>query len=245
MKEFLQTVYKRRSIRQFSEEKLSSEEMAKITDYLKELKPLVPEIKVEYEIVPCSETSCRFNAEYCLLVFSEQKELWYTNIGYMLTQWELYLASQNIGVCWYAMGKTEKSELHGLSYVIMLAFGKASEDSYRKSLKEFNRNEVSEFWKNPSDMKVAEIARLAPSDVNSQPWKVVEKNNVIKVSREKSKSLVFSTLLFNLWNKVDMGIFLAYIEIGLESNGYTFERTLHPEVADKKSVLTATYKIKK
>ena len=245
MKELLSAVYKRRSIRQFSDTKLTQEELKKVTDYLAEAKKLLPDIKVDYEIVPCSETSCKFNAEYCLMVYSEKKEHWLLNIGYWLAQWDLYLASQNIGVCWYAMGKTEKGTLNDLHFAIMLAFGKCSEDSYRKSLKEFNRKEIAEFWKNPSDLAVAEVARLAPSDVNSQPWKVVEKNNVIKVSREKGSSMVTAMLLFNLWNKMDMGCFLAFLEIGLESQGYTFERTLHPEVPDKKSVLTATYKIKK
>ncbi|MCH5156588.1 MAG: nitroreductase [Clostridiales bacterium] len=245
MKELLQAVYKRKSMRKYSEAKLSQEELTSVTGYLQQLKPLVPEIKVEYDVVSCSETNCKFNAEYCLIVYSEEANLWLANVGYMLEQWDLYLATLNIGVCWYGMGKVEQTEKNGLKYAIMLAFGKCNEDDFRTSNDEVKRKDIADIWKGIEDVKLAEIVRIAPSAVNSQPWKVEQEGNTLKVYREKGKTPLLSNVLFKHWNKVDIGIFLCFLDVALESEGYTFERTLHTDTDSKKSVLTATYTINK
>lgn len=242
MKNLLPGVEKRKSMRQYSG-KLTAEELTQVKEYLKQLKPLCPEIKVEYEIVPTKETNCKFNGEYCLIVYSEESNLWLANVGYMLEQWDLYLATMNVGVCWYGMGKVEEAEKNGLKYGIMLCFGKCSEDDFRKSGSEFNRKKASEIWSGATDDKLAEIARLAPSAVNSQPWKVEQEGNKLNVFRVKGNTPVLSSMLFKHWNKLDIGIFLAFLEIALESEGYAFTRELHPDTDDKKRVLTATYTI--
>lgn len=46
------------------------------------------------------------------------------NVGCILEQLEFWMASQNIGVCWYGIGKPDKLQYNGFNYVIMLAFGK-------------------------------------------------------------------------------------------------------------------------
>lgn len=244
MKELLNGVYKRKSMRKYSG-RLTDEELTKVKDYLQQLKPLTPETKVEYEIVPCKETNCKFNGEYCLIVYSEEANLWLANVGYMLEQWDLYLATMNVGVCWYGMGKVDEEERNGLKYGIMLCFGKCGEDDFRKNTTEFNRKKASEIWKGAANGKLAEIARLAPSAVNSQPWKVEQDGNTLKVYRVKGNTPVLSGILFKHWNKVDIGIFLTFLEVALECEGYAFTRELHTDVDDKKSVLTATYTLSK
>ena len=176
MKELLNAVYKRKSMRKYSSQ-LTNEELAQIKDYLQQLKPLCPDVKVEYEIVPCKDTNCKFNGEWCLLVYSEQANLWLANIGYMLEQWDLFLASLNVGVCWYGMGKVAEAEKNGLKYGIMLCFGKCEEADFRKDLSEFTRKDTDDFWSigdsDNDDLvfgKVGQIVRLAPSACNSQPW---------------------------------------------------------------------------
>ena len=168
-----------------------------------------------------------------------------------------FLASLGIGVCWYGMGKVDEEERNGLKYAIMLAFGKCDEADFRKDLSEFKRKSIDDIWgidenrsvdslkDGLSGGKLAEIARLAPSAVNSQPWRVQPEGNTLKVYREKGKTPVLSNVLFKHWNKVDIGIFLAFLEIALEAEGYTYERTLHPDTDGKKSVLTATYTVAK
>ena len=249
MKELVNAVYKRKSMRKYSGQ-LTEQELAQIKDYLKQLKPLCPDIKVEYEIVPIAETNCNFNGEYCLIVYSEEANLWLANIGYMLEQWDLYLATLNVGVCWYGMGKVDEKQRNGLSYGIMLCFGKCDEDDFRKDAAEFKRKDTDDFWSigdNDSDElvfgNVGKIVRLAPSACNSQPWEVEQDGNTLNIFRVKGKTPVLSNILFKHWNKVDIGIFLAFVEVALESEGYTFTRELHQDTDSKKRVLTATYTI--
>ena len=244
MKELLNAVYKRKSARQYSGT-LTNEELSQVRDYLTQIKPLCPELKVEYEIVPIKDTNCKFNGEYCLLAYSEEGNLWLANIGYLLEQWDLYLASLNIGVCWYGMGKVEETKKNGLSYGIMLCFGKCGEDDFRKDASEFKRKSADEIWTGGDNARLAEIVRLAPSAVNSQPWKVEQEGNVLRVFRVKGNTPVLSGVLFKHWNKVDIGIFLAFLDVALESEGYGFTRELHPDTDGKKSVLTATYTLTK
>lgn len=241
MKELLQNVYKRRSVRRYSEQKLTDEELTKVEEYLHELKPLIADIKVEFQIVPCSETNCKFNAEYCLLVYSEEKNLWLTNVGYMLEQWDLYLTSLNIGVCWYGMGKVEDERQCDLVYAIMLSFGKCDPSLFRNGDYDFNRVQASDFWKGMTDARLGEIVRLAPSAVNSQPWRVEQADNKLNVYRQKGKVPILSNQLFKHWNKVDMGIFLCFLDIALENEGYTYTRTLGSESDEGKRVLIAEY----
>ena len=249
MKELLNAVYRRKSVRKYSETKLTVEELDAVKKYLNKVQPLCADIKVEYEIVPCSSTNCKFNAEYCLIVYSQQSNLWLANVGYLLEQWDLYLSSLNIGVCWYGMGKVDEVDRNGLTYAIMLSFGKCDESEFRSRTDELNRKKADEIWQtasnSQSDYKLAETARLAPSAVNSQPWKVVQDGNTLKVYREKSKIPVLANALFKHWNKVDIGIFLCFVDVALESEGYTFTRELHTDTDAKKSVLTATYTISK
>lgn len=251
MKELSNAVYKRKSMRKYSG-KLTSEELQQVTHYLQQLKPLRPEIKVAYEFVPISETNCKFNGEYCLIVYSEEANLWLANVGYMLEQWDLYLATLNVGVCWYGMGKVEQKEKDGLKYGIMLCFGKCGEEDFRKDESEFKRKYSDDFWfvgDNDSEElvfgNVGKIARLAPSACNSQPWEVEQEGNTLKVYRVKGNTPVLSGVLFKHWNKVDVGIFLAFLDVALESEGYTFTRELHPDADRKNRVLTATYTLSK
>ena len=241
MKELLESIYKRRSVRRYSEEKLSQEEYAKVEEYPHRLKPLIPELHVEFQIVPCSETNCKFNAEYCLLVYSQEGNLWLTNVGYMLEQWDLYLASLGIGVCWYGMGKVEEERQCDLVYAIMLSFGKCDSDTFRKSEADFARKDVSDFWTGISDARLGEISRLAPSAVNSQPWRVEQVDNKFNVYRQKGNVPLLSAQLFKRWNKVDMGIFLCFLDIALECEGYAYSRVLGTESDEGKRVLVATY----
>ena len=259
MKELLNAVYKRKSVRKYNGGKLTAEELKQVKDYLHQLKPLCPELKVDFEIVPCKQTNCKFDAEYCLIVYSEEGNLWLANVGYMLEQWDLYLATLNIGVCWYGMGKVEEEQKYGLSYAILLSFGKSNEEDFRSNANEYNRKSVNDFWKildngdndsfatlkRKDDGQVGEIARLAPSACNSQPWKVEQKGNELRIYREKGKTPVLSSVLFKHWNKVDVGIFLCFLDVALESEGYAFTRQLHTDTDEQKKVLTATYTISK
>lgn len=58
-----------------------------------------------------------------------------------------------------------------------------------------------------------EVARLAPSAVNRQPWRFSVENETIKISVDNSKKS------YNISKRLDCGIAMAHIEIGANHEG--------------------------
>jgi hypothetical protein len=138
-------IFKRKSFRKFNNTlKLSAEELKDIDEKINNLTFLVDNIEVKYLLVPRTETTCK-RGEYCLLIYSEEKENYLLNIGYMCEQVDLYLASKDIGVCWYGMGKTEKPEYENLQFVIMMALGKLSLVNLGKTIEKSREKKQRKF----------------------------------------------------------------------------------------------------
>jgi hypothetical protein len=114
-------IFKRKSFHIFrGQHILRFDELQRIKVFLEQINPLVYGIKTAIRIVPREQTNCP-RGEYCILFYSELKEHYLENIGYMGEQLDLWLANNSIGACWYGMGKTEEQSYHGLSFVIMIA----------------------------------------------------------------------------------------------------------------------------
>ena len=130
-----QMIFKRKSFhlfRNIGNEKISVEELKDIENKINNLIPLVPDIKTKIKIVKDGIT-CRRGQEYCILFYSEKKDNYLQNIGYLGEQLDLYLVSKNIGTLWFGIGKVEEKQLEGLDYVIMIAIAKVdSPDKFRK-----------------------------------------------------------------------------------------------------------------
>ncbi|SCY60605.1 nitroreductase family protein [Alkaliphilus peptidifermentans] len=239
-------IFKRKSFRRFDDSlSLSSEELQKIQQHLKILVPLLDDVKIKYRIVKRQETSCK-RGEYCLLVYSEEKENCLINIGYTLEQLDLWLASQNIGVCWYGVGKTDKLQYDGLDYVIMLAFGKARPEEFRKDYTKAKRKELEIIWSGEHITNVTNVVGFAPSACNSQPWRVVHENQLIRIFRSTEVKSIFPKERLLLYNCIDMGIFLYFMELALRQEQYRFERILsEKESSNEKEIEIAQYNVYK
>ena len=184
--ELYDMIFKRKSFhlfRNIGNEKISNEELRDIENKFNDLKPLVDDIKVKVKIVK-DGTTCKRGQEYCILFYSEKKDNYLQNIGYLGEQLDLYLVSKNIGTLWFGIGKPVEKELAGLSFVIMIAIAKVDkEDKFRKDMFKSKRKELSEIWEGNSYLDIANIVRFAPSACNTQPWKVISSDNEIKVYR--------------------------------------------------------------
>lgn len=155
------------------------------------LDALEDNIEINYKIIPRSETTCK-RGEYCLLLYSEKKENYLLNLGYMFEQLDLYLASKDIGVCWYGMGKTQEAMNGNLDFVIMLALGKGEAFEFRKDYRKAKRKEINEIWTGGSNlMHIAETVKYAPSACNTQFWRIIAEKNIVKIYRStKIKSIM-------------------------------------------------------
>ncbi len=235
-------IFKRKSFRRFDDFlSLSIEELQKIEQRLNKLLPLLADVKIRYRIVKREETTCK-RGEYCLLVYSDQKENHLLNVGYILEQLDLWMASQNIGVCWYGMGKSDKLKHDGLDYVIMLAFGKGRPEEFRKDYTKAKRKELEIIWVGQHIPNVTNVVRYAPSACNSQPWRVVFENQCIRIFRSTEVRSIFPTEKLLLYNRIDMGIFLCFMEIALRHEQYEFKRLLCEEQSsNEKQIEIAQY----
>ena len=103
-------IFKRKSFHLFKEAGIiSTAELDLIRDFFYASKPLAADIKVDIKIVPADKTTCKRGQEYCILLYSERKEGFLQNIGYIGQQLDLYLASLEIGALWFGIGKPDKT----------------------------------------------------------------------------------------------------------------------------------------
>ena len=237
-------IFKRKSFRRFDETlSLTSEDMKKIEEQLCKLITLVEDIEVKYQIVKRKKTTCK-RGEYCLLVYSEKKENYLLNIGYILEQLDLWMASENIGACWYGMGKTAEQKYDGLDFVIMLAIGKSNPSEFRKNYLKAKRKELVSIWKGENFSDVANVVRYAPSACNSQPWRIFCEKDNIKIYRSTKIRSIMPESKQPYYNSIDMGIFLCFMEITLKKKGYPFKRILCTgQKNDEELISVAEYKI--
>lgn len=242
-------IFKRKSFhlfRNIGKEHITGEELKDIENKVYTLMPLVEDIKVKIKIVKDS-TTCRRGQEYCILFYSEKKDNYLQNIGYIGEQLDLYLVSKNIGTLWFGIGKVKEKELDGLDFVIMIAISKVdSETKFRKDMYKSKRKELSEIWSGSYYLEIANIVRFAPSACNTQPWIVDARENEIKVYRYRKlgKRGLMPINMVKYYNQIDIGIFLCFLELCLNKNNIQFERTLYVEEnSDNEKNLTSTYKI--
>ena len=243
-KEYYQSIFKRKSFHLFRDtKKLNEEDLNDLSKFLETLVPLYPEIRTKIKIVKESETTCKRGAEYCILFYSENKEGYLNNIGYIGEQVDLYLAAHDIGALWFGIGKTDVRQDDGLDYVIMIAISKMDREKFRKDMFKAKRKPLDEIWTG-DDMNIADIVRFSPSACNTQPWIVENDDNELKVYRYRKpgKRGIMPAVLVTFYNRIDMGIFLFLLEVCLKNEGYTFERETYPDQDDEvQKALIAQY----
>ena len=243
-------IFKRKSFhlfRNIGNEKISSEELRDIEDYISKLTPLVNDIKYKI-VVTKNGATCMRGQEYCILFYSEKKENYLQNIGYLGEQLDLYLVSKNIGTLWFGIGRAKEQQLDGLDYVIMIAIAKVDDASkFRKDMYKSKRKELNEVWLGESYSDIGDIVRFAPSACNSQPWLVEVDSDSLSVYRYKKegKRGIMPKNMVKFYNQIDIGIFLCFLELCLNKNNISYEKEIFVEKDHEAAKnLTATYKIK-
>ena len=244
---FYRMIFKRKSFHIFKgAKKLSEPELFEIEKAFYGFEPLVGNTQVGIKIVARNETSCP-RGEYCLLLFSENKGNSLQNIGYIGEQLDLWLASRNIGVCWYGLGKTDQTQHNGLEFVMMMAIEKVDESEFRKDMFKSKRKPLEEIWIGNDYLNIANLVRFAPSSCNTQPWIVECSANKLLVYRYKKpgKRGMMPVNRVTFSNRIDMGIFILFLDVCLAHENYRFEKTLFADCGDAEDekTLFAAYTI--
>ena len=232
--DYYKQIFKRKSFHIFKDtETLTDIELQRLESFIETVIPLNSEIKTEICIVSESETTCKRGGQYCILFYSETKDEYLRNIGYIGEQIDLYLASQNIGALWFGIGKPQNMQMNGLDFVIMISIAKMPEDKFRKDMFKSKRKSMTEIW-NGNTLGVAEIVRFTPSACNTQPWIVENTGSELMVYRYKKpgKRGIMPADKVRYYNKIDMGIFIFMLETCLEHENYTYERDLYADTTE-------------
>ena len=208
-------IFKRKSCRSFTNVPVDAATVETIKAF--SMKPLYPEINVRMDIVSRDKVKCicPWTTPQLITIYSEEAEGYSENIGFLFQQMDLYLQTLGLGVCWLGMGRMNPkttTEVAGMKFVIMLAFGHPRGEQLRYDLKGFKRKTMEQISDMPDPR--LEPARLAPSAVNSQPWYFTHEGDTIHVHCSKKGS------------RLDAGIALAHLYVSNEET-FTFFNADH------------------
>ncbi|MBQ8209528.1 MAG: nitroreductase [Clostridia bacterium] len=247
-KELYSMIFKRKSFHIFRDiVSINPAELKSIEDKYNTFTPLIDGIKTAIRVVPADKTTCKRGQEYCILLYSEKKENYLQNIGYIGEQLDLYLASLGIGALWFGIGKPDEPTYNGLDFVIMIAIAKVAENKFRKDMFKSKRKQLDEIWTNEYYREIGNIVRFTPSACNTQPWKVTAEEKYLTVYRYKKpgKRGIMPADKVAHYNRIDIGIFLCFLELCLMQSGISYERELFTDTAEDncEEVLTAKYKL--
>ena len=251
MKEnFYETIFKRKSFHLFrgvGSDTITQDELADIEKAYADFDCLYPEIKTAIRIVPASKVNFKRDAEYCILIYSEEKDNYLMNAGYIGEQLDLYLVQHDIGSLWYGIGKPDMPDFNSMKFVIMIAIHKVNDQSlYRKDMFKAKRKPLPEVWSG-DDLGIADVARFAPSACNTQPWYVENKDGKLTVNRYRKpgKRGIMPADAVSYYNRIDIGIYLCILEICMNKKGIDFTRELFIDNgSDAELTKAAEYTIK-
>lgn len=180
---------------------------------MSKVKALNSDIDYYYKILTKNELSIRtgWKAPYYLALYSEKKENYGVNLGFIFQQLSLYMQSIGVGSCWVGMANVKQKNPN---FVIAIAFGKSND--LTRDISKFKRKKLSEISDTEDERLIP--AQLAPSAINSQPWYFKHADEGFDVY--KTKHNIVKQKILGKWNDIDMGIALSHLYV---SNPDTFE----------------------
>lgn len=208
-------LYLRKSCRNYLDDEL---DMTLLHEFMESVKPLNDGISYHYEILTKEMVNIRtrWSAPYYLALYSEKKDNYLENIGFVFQQLSLYLQSIGIGSCWVGMASPKERKD---DFIIAISFGRS--DEMTRDMSSFKRKKLSEI----SDFEDEALipAQLAPSAINSQPWYFKHSSEGFDVYQVKQNILKRQVL--KRWNPIDMGICLAHLFVANENSFEFYKKT--------------------
>lgn len=217
MKQYYDAIYRRKSIRKYSQTPLSNDTMKSVRAAVATVEPLDYHIRFEIQIKDAEAFKSPVKAPHALCFYSEEKDNYLLNAGYIMQQLVLALTTMELGTCWVGRAKPNELSLHGMQFVIMVLFGESEELLHRESVSEFKRKNFDDFTDIKGHGGILGLVRLAPSAANSQPWLFTDYHGKMVIARSKRNPV--KTLLLDRFNQIDMGIAMCHLQIGAEKLG--------------------------
>lgn len=215
-------IFRRKSVRKYRMDPLGHDVIEDISRYASTLDFLCPEIDVQFAFAEHGEivNLLPVKSPHYILIFSEEKDNYLYNAGFLGQQLDLYLSAKGLGSCWLGLARPQEQIVkcrEGLDFTIMLGFGEAAEPLHRDNLSQFKRKPMSQICFVEGAEGLLEPVRLAPSAVNRQPWCFYGTPSGLHVGREKLSSVRYP--IFNRLNQIDLGIALCHLVLSAEHIG--------------------------
>jgi nitroreductase len=218
---FYDTMFKRKSVRKYDMSPLDDKTLNDIKSFISNINPLISGIKTDLQVISQNDVKSfmSIKAPHYVVVFSENRDGYLTNVGFMLQQLDLYLSANGLGACWQGMAKPAKDIVSKseLEFVIMLAFGKPAEELYRNDRSQFKRNSIEAIRDKTDFDELLEAVRIAPSATNSQPWHFDIEGTKLYANCIKLNPI--KAIIMEKMNKIDMGIGLCHLSIAAKHSG--------------------------
>ncbi|WP_405294336.1 nitroreductase family protein [Methanobrevibacter sp.] len=196
-------IYVRKSCRDYLDGEI---DIKIIHEFIANAKVLNENIDYYYEILTPDKLNIRtpWKSPYYLALFSEKRDNYLENIGFVFQQLCLFMQSIGIGSCWVGMASLKK---RNPDFVIVISFGKSN--NMTREISQFKRKKLSDISDTEDERLVP--AQLAPSAINSQPWYYKHVGDGFDVYQAKQNFLKRQVL--KKWNPIDVGISLAHMYV--------------------------------
>ena len=226
-----ETIFARRSVRKYDMTPLDDAALAEIRAFIDATEQLDGQ-SVRLEIVAADKVK-NDTAPHYVLAYCAANDRAYMNVGYVLQNVDLYLQSKGYGSLWLGMAKPNASSD---DFCITLAFGNTDVPP-RADVRDFKRLAIGEI--SNIDNAVTQAARLAPSAVNSQPWKLEFTDE--KVAIRYFGRGITKLVLKNKLSKIDLGIATRHVVVALRNVGKTVG-TITPIIDAKGFAIEVAYR---
>ena len=205
-----ETIFTRRQVRNYLNSPVPKDRLDHILACATEAEQLTGQ-HADFKLLPAAEVSANQGASHYLLGFCDNSPPAYANVGFVLQKVDLCVQSMGLGCGWFMNIKPKKESER---FCIALAIGN-TDVPMRKSLDEFKRIAASEI--SGHDNPITQAVRLAPSSLNSQPWKLDFQNG--KIIIHDTGRGIKRIILKNKLNKIDVGIAARHAVLALENEG--------------------------
>lgn len=221
--ELYDAIYARKSTRRFLETVVDGGILTGIGRYYEEIPRLFPGIETEIGIMDNTDGKHApkgfpgVKAPYYLILYSENKDRYMMNAGYILEYMSLYLMTLGLGSCILGSATVPKAirERGNKSFVMAMAFGWPRDVLTRPQFKarRLPLEKLCYYREEPGRQTrtLLEAARLAPSALNRQPWRFVVKKREIHVFSGRRELGSDPKMI-----EFDMGCMFAHIFIAAE-----------------------------
>ncbi|MFW6190606.1 MAG: nitroreductase family protein [Candidatus Bipolaricaulota bacterium] len=248
-------IKKRRSVRNYPGESLSTDELDRVEYLLGEAGEFQEDKSVSAYLIRDGNgfqdnisgliaDYGKVEAPHYLLLSSRETEGTLVEIGYRYEFVTLALTEMGVGTCWIGKGFSDEDIRKSVELPVehtaraLIAFGPVA-DRKLEVIEEPNRKELSAFiidgkaeTVSRDVLEVVEALRRAPSSINSQPWRVQEGEDSLHLYIGRRSTLTRKLIKsLSRMNRIDGGIGLRHMEV---AGNYLWgevdvEKAEHPE----------------